>query len=460
MVRRRLVVLTVVVVAAGGIVGYGIWRGSGDECADTVREADPSNLPRVAAPQELAATVLDTIEEENGRPVSDPSTINEGAAIALAPSPFGTPRVTMIDPDVEFIGDHRLLDSGDPVTVTDSRTGELIWARERPGFDSGAIAVGDRVVIPWTDDSLTVATINMADGDLLGCARTDDSAVAAEGAGAAARVDQDGLALVFPAPEHGVGLTTVDVRGSRIELQRMVDLDFAPSAVDVAGGHVITTRVSHDPLDAWTTSTLDVERRRGERWDLRALSLADGDLAWDYAFDDGGGRPYVHQVVGVTDPLVLVHATRHDKRAGIIENELVAVDATTGTAQWSDHLPSQIDGYYTEARLLGDVVLTKEADENDPNRVGAWLAGYDAATGDRLWRIPSTVPDLDGAAIVGDEAVLAGGTFAGLTLVDLRTGRSRTAFDGISISSIDVDDTAVGVEYYLGSTKVLMIYDR
>lgn len=116
---------------------------------------------------------------------------------------------------------------------------------------------------------------------------------------------------------------------------------------------------------------------------LAALDRETGLFRWTYCSSDRAWW----EIRGATDDIV--HATSTMPGGSATENELIAVDAATGAAQWQIPVARQQLGWPPGPFAGGGVVVV----EIDGGRV---IVGLDASSGAELWRVVDA--DLGGSA--------------------------------------------------------------
>nr|WP_246221018.1 PQQ-binding-like beta-propeller repeat protein [Phytoactinopolyspora mesophila] len=368
--------------------------------------------------------------------------------------------------DTDLAGNGIVLQShGRNLAVTDSSTGQTTWARDQRGISYGTLSFGDRLAMAQVPENqaLTVATVDVTDGEVLACAQIGE---AVENPGyrvrqaAGAAVGDDSVALIQRQPGDQFGLFMVDVREGEIRWQRTVELDTMPELVDGAGDALVASQVPPGSTEAWSFTVDRRDNYPPEMLRLHAFSLADGTPIWDFGLDhDAGEQHFVHQVIGTTSERVVVRASRFDESSETIENHVIGLDATTGEPRWSHQLPPSPFDSYSEGRVFGDVVIVAETDD-DPDSLYGSLVGYHASTGDQLWQTENVTSSLERGALLDDTAVLPGLSRRGILTIDLQSGDTSTAFDGLDVSEIIVDDTTLGVTFFFHGDPTLILYDR
>lgn len=474
--RRRWLVIgaAAVLLVAGGVAATAGWRAWQNRCVAAVPEGGDADLPPVVAADDLGGELNRIRQERHGDGTFDRSILPDRAAIALetGAGPFGPVRRAVVGPPSSPSGTPALAGDGlvllgaqpgptEEVWALDGATGAPVWFREQRGGTRGAVPLDDRVALVQepAGQPLTVAAVDLADGQVRACTRVGE--VHADWSGlrrtVATPVGEDGLAVLQPQPGDRRVLALVEPAAGTVRWERAVDLPSMPHDLRSVGDVLVANRVPDDDTEAWGIAVGRGDQYQAEELRLRAFSAADGAPAWEYAFaGDAGGAPYSHQIVGTTGELVLMLAVRLDEPAEALENHLVALDAATGQPRWTRELPPMPRGGFPDARRYGETVLARE-----PGSDGR-LVGYDVETGDERWRVPSPVSTLDeGALLEGDGAVLLPGLAEeGLVTVDLSSGETRRFFDGITATDIRVDDATIAVSFLLGDDGTLVLYER
>ncbi|MGH3762645.1 PQQ-binding-like beta-propeller repeat protein [Actinophytocola sp.] len=439
--RRVHLVIAGAALAAVLVAGLLVWRpwtADADPCTAALTQTD--RLP--------AATQLDALAEpDQARILTEPG------------APFGPQRVAVPEPESPRLavgGTVVQQSSSGLVGALDARTGEQVWAFEQNGTGYGATQVGGGMVLVQHPDGsrATAVAVGIEDGQVRNCTTFGaDEPVA--GTGTAVTVAQRTVALLrreeradptatlsMIDPTRGEPLWTRDV-----ELPRSVTYGYQ------AGGVVVFGAAGTDPTSAWQLAVDERDIYTPEDRRLYAFAADDGAPLWDYAHEDFAG-----QVIGTGFDIVVVRATRLEEGGKVLRNRLIALDERTGEENWSVDLPNSTATYYEQGTLFGDVLVVSES---DPKR-GAFadLVGRDLYTGEELWRIDNRITGLERAGLVGNLALIPGKSLAGLELVHVRTGESRTVFDGLSVLSASADGTSIGIEAILGRDRVLVTYDR
>jgi alcohol dehydrogenase (cytochrome c) len=127
----------------------------------------------------------------------------------------------------------------------------------------------------------------------------------------------------------------------------------------------------------------------GPPGDVYALDARTGTQIWRYHRNQDVKNPYeinpYNKGVAVLDGRVFF---------GTLDNNLIALDAHTGRQLWEKHVADTLGGYtLTGAPLAvkGKIIMGMSGGEMG---VRGWLDAYDAATGERLWRL-YTIPKPD-----------------------------------------------------------------
>ncbi|RBM17227.1 hypothetical protein DI005_23375 [Prauserella sp. PE36] len=423
-----------VAVLAAGLLVWRPWTAPGPcETALTPTGRIPSGAPLADVAEPQALRVLDA-----------PAAPFGPARTAIAGT--RTPQLTVGGVVVGRAGD-------DVVGAVDAGTGGRLWAFEQNGTSYGGAHVGSGLVLLQHPDGSAPAAVDIGleTGEVRGCTVLGDVGAAPSGT-AVAVANRAVVLLRWPTPRQGV-LTLVDPTRPEPVWTREVDLGQSFRYGRAAGDTIVFGAAGPDSTSAWELVT---DPRGGlEPGSLRlyAFSGADGTPLWDYGHED-----FAQQLVATTAEEVVVRSTRHDEARGVFENRIAVLDARTGEERWSADLPDSSPTYYEQAALYGDVLLTSDS---DPQRgTHAYLTARDLAGGERLWRIENRATELDTSAVVGDLALLPGRSQRGLEVVDLRTGESRTAFDGVSVTRVTADGTGIGLEVLLGGEPALVTYDR
>lgn len=385
-------------------------------------------------------------------PVEEVAGPDELRVLTDTAAPFGRPRLAvtgMTSP--RLVGDGVLVQHSfpdEPVTALDARSGSLLWMVTQRGTGYGGQLFGDRIVLVQRAASgpATAVSVGLLDGEVRGCTTFDEDEPRSE-YGSMVTVADRALALLRWPGRNSATLSLVDPTRAEPVWTSAVDVPRSAGVGHAAGD----TLVFGSP---WA----DVTGERGlSEADLRlyAFSTEDGSPSWQYAHQD-----FAHRVVGTDADDVVVYAGRLDEANDVVENRLAVLDARTGEPRWSAELPDSWPAaqFVGSATLIGDVVV---AVEFDPERgTPAYLSGRDVATGRPLWRIDNRVANLNGAAVLGDVALFPGSTSQGLEVIDVRTGGSRTVFEGRSVTAVTADETSIGVEFLLRGDPVLVLYDR
>ncbi|WP_166345560.1 PQQ-binding-like beta-propeller repeat protein [Phytoactinopolyspora limicola] len=439
-------VVSAVVIVAVGIGGFAGWQAWQGRCVADFRDIPADDLPDVSLPADYVANA------------------DQPAEPALsAQAPFGEPRAAIPNPRRPQLTGAGMVVQYRPVSVIDGWSAEAVWGRTQDGYSYAAEPIGDHLVLAHvSDDELTVAVTKRVSGDLLECHRIANGADAPDldvRTAGGAQVDERSIALIHRVPDRGLSLLRTDVYSGEVVWQRSEDREHLSDFVHRAGDVLVTTFMD-DGLQAGWDTIFNLGRTVRPEWlRLSAFSVVDGAPVWDYGFeDDHGGAPFAHQVVGTTDELVVVRASRLDDGSDTIENFLLALDASTGIPAWTEVLPSVSSSYYSVAGLFDDVVVTVESDKESQHRA-AWLAGYDVNSGDELWRVENQTTDLlEGSAVIDGALAVPGLSRHGLELIDLHTGNSETHFDGLSVLEVTTDDLTAGVTFLIDSDPVFMVY--
>jgi outer membrane protein assembly factor BamB len=139
---------------------------------------------------------------------------------------------------------------------------------------------------------------------------------------------------------------------------------------------------------------------------VASVEPSTGQSAWRWCSDP----PSQVSLSGATDELVYVTVDRHaidQQQVQTWTTRLVALDATNGDQRWDIDVPVLNDGVHHDALdapgpfATDGVIVLDILDGSD-----VWHIGYDAKTGEELWRKPAgeaaVVANTDAAAILGD----------------------------------------------------------
>ncbi|MFF5988533.1 outer membrane protein assembly factor BamB family protein [Prauserella flavalba] len=438
MTRSRWMYLAIglVAVLVAGLLVWRPWTAGADPCSAAVtstgRPPAATSLAELASPGERE--IVTSVQPPFGQ---------QRAAVPRS----GHPR--------PGVGGTVILESADgAVGAVDARTGERVWAFEQNGTVFGAAkAGGGMVLLQQADGSpATAISIGIEDGQVRGCTTFPEGEPAATGATVVAVAERT-VALLRRDDTGGATLSLVDPARAEPVWTREVDLPDNVEYASAAGDTIVFGAAGTDPTSAWQLAVDERGTVTPEDLRLYAFSATDGAPLWDYAHED-----FASQVVGMAFGTVVVRASRFDEHGGRFANRLIALDARTGEELWSAEQPASSATYYEQSTVFGDVVVSSES---DPQRgTFVHLAARDLTTGEELWRIPNRITKLERAGLVGDLAMIPGKTGRGMELVNVRTGESRTAFDGLSVNSTSADGTSIGVEFHLSGEQVLVTYER
>ena len=299
-----------------------------------------------------------------------------------------------------------------PVTLLDPSDLEPRWALRPHSKRIAWDAAGDRFLLLdlAADGPTRVSAYDVADGHRVWCASVDQHhapddpvATAFLADGDAVTALPDGNAIVLTRLAHDTGTAVWSRRST--SLSRADYVGPLTDTLVVAGG-----------VEEYRLADQAPSTKGGPA--IAALHAADGDPAWTWSADAGSSA----HVVGVADGRVLVSERRSD---GV---RLFAL-SSSGDEEWSIE-PE--DAAY-EATLRDGVVVMKSASA---------LYGYDAATGEQLWRrgVPTDRTyfpygfSLDQMPSLDDTHVLMP-TTADLVVLDVHDGtevRHPIPVDGIS----------------------------
>ncbi|MCT2588309.1 outer membrane protein assembly factor BamB family protein [Actinophytocola gossypii] len=424
MTRRRWVYtgLGLTVVLAAGLLVWRPWTGQ-EPCAAAVTATDgPAPAPRLELPDRVAP-------------------------------PFGRQRVVVPGTGRMAVGGTLVLRDGDVVGAVDARTGERLWAFEQHGDVYGASQVGGELVLLQRGDDApaTAVGVGIENGEVRDCVTFPGGERAAETA-TVVDVARRTVALLR---RHEDTTTLSLVDPNRPEPVWTSEPAVPPSVeyAHAAGDVIVLGAAGEDGTSAWELAVDERDRVTPADRRLYAYAAEDGAPLWDWAHED-----FAPQVVGMAFDTVVVRAARFDEPANVLHNRLVALDARTGEERWSAELPPTAAKYHERSVLLGDVVVSSES---DPERgTFAHLTARDLATGEPLWRIDNRVNALEHAALVGDLALVPGRSLRGLELIDVRTGESRTLFDGVSVLGASADGTSIALQVVTDGEPVTVTYDR
>lgn len=457
-----------------GVGGYGGWQWWQGRC-----EVD---LPRPAA--ELSPRVADEDDLEEW----DLST-RLSVDLVDAPLRAGLPRLTLLGVPRFAAGYPQLLDDGslvigshrtwqlsgdsaealgsevwaDLVLVVDGDTGQVRWSRVQvPPFDPVAVHRDGLLMLRQHDDeALTAVMVDITDGESPACARLRDALERFQIEGRHAPLqavttmtDSGHFAAVYHRADIGVvGLAVMepDFAGEalNIALDTAVDFDVIPWELWGAGGVLVANTGRLDELEVY------------------ALSASDGEHSWSTVDDLDGERALAYQVVEVRDEYVMAHAYRGGLSSEVADSQVVALDPQTGQVLWSR--PQLIEpvapldqAHMRNVQLFGDVVV---AVEPDPEQ--GWLVGYDAATGEQVWRVVEDVNITRGGLYLGAHLPEVGtGEMAllpaveGLVELDLSTGEMRTVLEGFRVFNVMANERTVVVDFLYEGARRIAVYDR
>lgn len=431
------------VVLVAGLLVWRPWTADADPCTAALTPTD--ELP--------AATTLDELTKpEQARILTEPGV------------PFGPQRVAVPHPESPRLAVGGVVvqhSSAGLAGALDARTGEQVWAFEQNGTAYGATQVGGGMVLVQHADGspATAVSVGIEDGQVRNCAtfgadepvaRTGTVVTVAQRTVALLRREEPNdptAALSMIDPTRAEPLWTREV-----ELPRSIEYGYPTGDVLVFGA------AGPDPTSAWQLAVDERDNVTPEDRLLYAFAADDGAPLWEYSPEDVANEDWASQVIGTGFDLVVVRATHLEEGGEVLRNRLIALDEQTGEEIWSIDLPNNSATYYEQATLFGDIVVDSES---DPQRgTFADLVGRDLYTGQELWRIENRINGLERAGLVGDIALISGKSLRGMELVDIRTGESRTVFDGLSVLSASADGTSIGVELLIGGDPVLVTYDR
>ncbi|ASR37203.1 hypothetical protein BAY61_21870 [Prauserella marina] len=424
-----------VVVLAGGLLVWRPWAAP-DPCAEALTPAEHGGGVLVAdVASQDALTVLDAPR-----------------------APFGPARTVL--PDTRsaepLLGGVVVDDTGRgdaDVVATDAGTGNGLWAFEQNGTSYGSAKVGGELVLSQHPDDTraTAVRVDLDSGDVRGCTLLGEGEPAT--ASTTVAVADKQVALVRWAEDDKATLTMIDPARGEPLLTSEIDLDSSFEYGEAAGDTIVFGVAGPDATSAWQMVTDERGNQTPESLRLYAFSAKDGEPSWDYGHED-----FAQQLVATTATEVVVRSTRHDETRDVFENRIAVLDAATGEENWSAELPESSPVYYEQAVLHGDVVITSDS---DPERgTHAYLTGRELASGDQLWRIENKITALHQSAVVGDLALIPGYQQRGIEVVDVRTGESRTTFDGVSVSQVTTDGSIIGLRVLLDGEPALVAYDR
>ncbi|MEU3274470.1 PQQ-binding-like beta-propeller repeat protein [Saccharomonospora sp. NPDC006951] len=416
-----------------------------------------------AAPDPCAEALTPVEHGGSGVPVADVAEPGALTVLEAPQAPFGPVRAVI--PETRsaqpLLGGIVVDEAGNgdaDIVATDAATGKQLWAFEQSGISYGSAKVGGELVMLQRpeDSQATAVRVDLKSGEVRGCTVLGHSEGESEReratAGTTVTVADNQVALLRWADDKAT-LNVIDPALGEPLLTSRVDLPPSFEYGKAAGDTIVFGVAGPDATSAWELVTDPRGGRTPESLRLYAFSAKNGEPLWDYGHED-----FAQQLVATTATEIVVRSTRHDEKRDVFENRVAVLDAATGEENWSAELPDSSPVYYEQAVLHGDVLITSDS---DPERgTHAFLTGRDLASGEQLWQIENKIIALHQSAAVGDLALIPGYERRGIEVVDIRTGESRTAFDGVSVSQVSADDTVIGLRALLDGEPSLVAYDR